>query len=306
MSGGRIAVLGSANMDLVVTVDRAPQRGETVPGHSLHTVPGGKGANQALAAARAGGTVTFLGAVGDDEHGRRITNLLRDAGIDVSGLATVDQPTGTAHIVVDAAGDNSIVVVPGANGTVSSLTEDHRAGIEAADLLLLQLELPLAVVGAAATYARERGVRTVLTPAPAVPLPDSLLAAVDVLVPNEHEAALLTGAGAADAAARSLAAGGCDVVITLGRSGALHVSAADQPTVRRVPPFAVDAVDTTAAGDTFAGVLAVGLAEGVDWSASLRRASAAAALSVQRFGASSSMPGRAEIDAFLDAAEVGR
>ena len=305
MSGGRIAVLGSANMDLVVTVDRAPQRGETVTGRSFHHVPGGKGANQALAAARAGGAVTFLGAVGDDEHGRAITRLLRQAGVDVSGLATVEQPTGTAHIVVDAHGDNAIVVVPGANGTVS-LTDDHRARIDAADLLLLQLELPMTVVGEAAAYARERGVRVVLTPAPAVPMPDALLAATDVLVPNEHEAALLTGAADPGTAARRLAAGGRDVVITLGRSGALHVSAADETTVSQVPPYSVDAVDTTAAGDTVAGVLAVGLAEGLDWRGSLRRASAAAALSVQQFGASSSMPDRAGIDAFLASTEVSQ
>lgn len=291
-----IAVLGSANMDLVATVDRAPGRGETVTGRDFSTVPGGKGANQALAAARAGGDVAFLGAVGDDDFGRRITTLLADAGIDVSGLAVGDRPTGTAHITVDATGDNSIVVVPGANGTVTELTDAHRAAVDAADLLMLQLELPLPLVTEAARYARSRRVRVVLTPAPAVPLPAELLAAVDVLVPNEHEAALLAGVADPVEAARSLAAGGGDVVVTLGGRGALRVGAG---TETRVPAFEVEAVDTTAAGDTFAGVLAVGLAEGLDWDDALRRASAAAALSVQRAGASSSMPDRAEIDAFL-------
>lgn len=294
-----IAVLGSANMDLVATVDRAPGRGETVTGRTFTTVPGGKGANQALAAARGGGDVAFLGAVGDDEFGRRVTALLADAGIDVSGLAVSDRPTGTAHITVDATGDNSIVVVPGANGTVTSLTDAHRAAIDAADLLMMQLELPLPLVTEAARYARSRGVRVVLTPAPAVALPAELLAAVDVLVPNEHEAALLAGVDDPVDAARSLAAGGGDVVVTLGGRGALRVSGGAETAV---PAFPVEAVDTTAAGDTFAGVLAVGLADGLDWPDALRRASAAAALSVQRPGASSSMPDRAEIDAFLTGA----
>ncbi|TDD68228.1 ribokinase [Jiangella aurantiaca] len=295
-----IAVLGSANMDLVVTVDRAPGRGETVTGLEFTTVPGGKGANQALAAARAGGDVAFLGAVGDDDFGRRVTALLAGDGVDVSGLVVSDQPTGTAHITVDGTGDNSIVVVPGANGTVTSLTDAHRAALDAAEIVLLQLELPLPLVTAAAEYARSRGVRVMLTPAPAVPLPPALLAAVDVLVPNEHEAALLAGVADPVAAARSLAAAGGDVVVTLGARGALRVRAG---AVTAVQAFAVDAVDTTAAGDTFAGVLAVGLAAGLDWDAALRRASAAAALSVRRPGASSSMPHRAEIDAFL--AEAG-
>ncbi|RIQ12672.1 ribokinase [Jiangella rhizosphaerae] len=291
-----ITVLGSANMDLVVTVDRAPGRGETVTGRTFTTVPGGKGANQALAAARAGGEVAFVGAVGDDEFGRGITSLLAGDGVDVSGLAVSDQPTGTAHITVDATGDNSIVVVPGANGTVTSLTDAHRAAIDAAEIVLLQLELPLGLVAEAARYARSRGVRVMLTPAPAVPLPPELLTAVDVLVPNEHEAALLAGVADPVAAARSLAAGGGDVVVTLGGRGALRVAAGAETAV---PAFAVEAVDTTAAGDTFAGVLAVGLAAGLDWDDALRRASAAAALSVRRPGASSSMPDRAEIDAFL-------
>ncbi|TDE00403.1 ribokinase [Jiangella asiatica] len=291
-----IAILGSANMDLVVTVERAPGRGETVTGRTFVTVPGGKGANQALAAARAGGQVAFLGAVGGDEFGRGITDLLTGAGIDVSGLTVSDQPTGTAHITVDASGDNSIVVVPGANGTVTALTDAHRAGIDAADLLLLQLELPLGLVVEAARYARSRGVRVVLTPAPAVPLPVELLDAVDVLVPNEHEAALLAGVDDPVAAARNLAGRGGDVVVTLGSQGALWLhDGGEWP----VPAFPVQAVDTTAAGDTFVGVLAVGLAEGVEWAEALRRAAAAAALSVQRPGASSSMPHRAEIDAFL-------
>jgi ribokinase len=294
----RVTVLGSANMDLVVTVDRAPSQGETVTGRTLSTVPGGKGANQALAAARAGGSVRFLGAVGDDAYGAQIRDILAKDGVDVSGLATADVPTGTAHIVVDQDGDNSIVVVPGANATVDRLTDDHRAGIEGADVLLLQLELPLPVVTEAAVFARSVGVRTVLTPAPVVALPPDLLGAVDLLVPNEHEAALLGATlGGTGGALPDLAGFSGERVITLGSAGASYMSQGG--TVAHVPAFAVDAVDTTAAGDTFAGALAVAQASGMDVEPAMRWACAAAALSVQQLGASTSMPYRAEIEDFL-------
>ncbi|NED97405.1 ribokinase [Phytoactinopolyspora alkaliphila] len=297
MTRPRIAVLGSANMDLVVTTQRAPERGETVTGHEFRTVPGGKGANQALAAARAGGDVTFLGAVGDDDFGRRIRDLLEADGIDVGELAVVAETTGTAHITVDDTGDNSIVVVPGANGCVTALTDPHRAAIRAADALLLQLELPLLVVAEAAAYAHSVGVRTVLTPAPAIPLAGSLLEQVDFLVPNEHEAMILTGADDPHQAGRELAERCAQVVVTLGAEGAVYLGSG-RPALQ-VPAFPVEVLDTTAAGDTFVGVLAVGLAEGLEPEATLRRAAAASALSVQRFGASSSMPTRTEIDHFL-------
>lgn len=265
-------------------------------GRTFGTVPGGKGANQAVAAARAGGRVAFLGAVGDDGFGRRIADVLASAGVDVTGLVVSDRPTGTAHITVDGTGENSIVVVPGANATLTALTEAHRAGIDAADLLLMQLELPVDLMVEAARYAWSRDVRVILTPAPAVVLPPALLDAVDVLVANEHEAALLAGVDDLVAAAMMLARQCGDVVVTLGARGALRVQ--DGVAVH-VPAFAVESVDTTAAGDTFAGVLAVGLVEGLGWGGALRRASAAAALSVQRPGASSSMPDRGQINAFL-------
>jgi len=249
----RIAVLGSANMDLVVGVQCAPKPGETVTGTAFSTVPGGKGANQALAAARSGGTVSFLGAVGDDAYGEQLRTLLADEGIDVSGLACVPGPTGTAHILVEEGGENSIVVVPGANGTVRSLVDAHRERIAAADVLLLQLELPVEVVAQAAVFARGAGVRTVLTPAPVIALPDSLLAATDLLVPNQHEAAALTGLADVAAAGRALRSHGCDVLITLGPDGCRYVGADDS---FEMPAFTVPVVDTTAAGDTFVGALA--------------------------------------------------
>jgi ribokinase len=280
-------VLGSANMDLVVVAERAPALGETVAGTSFRTLPGGKGANQALAAARAGGEVRFAGAVGHDAYGAQIRELLAAEGIDVSGLATVAKPTGTAHITVDATGANAIVVVPGANATVRSLTGVHRDVIADAEILLLQLELPLPVVIEAANFARSQGTMTVLTPAPVVPLPDDLLDAVDLLVPNEHEA---TAFGVSTGQHR-------DVLVTLGAAGVRYLHHGVPPLA--LPAFPVHTVDTTAAGDTFVGAFAVARAEQPDLERALQWASAAAALSVQRFGASASMPRRAEIDAFL-------
>lgn len=291
MSG--IAVLGSANMDLVVTVDRVPHSGETVTGRGFHTVPGGKGANQALAAARAGGAVRFLGAVGTDTYGEEIRGLLAAEGIDVSGLATADAPTGTAHITVDSTGANSIIVVPGANGSVIDVTPRHRDAIAASDILLLQLELPLATVTEAARFAQSCGVRTILTPAPAVPLPAGLLDAVDLLVPNEHEAAILTDQGDPQALVGEVR----DVLVTLGERGVRYLAHGEAPI--NVRAFKVNAVDTTAAGDTFVGAYAVAVSEGADRGSALRWASAAAALAVGRLGASASMPRRTEIEDFV-------
>ncbi|QEV17598.1 ribokinase [Streptomyces alboniger] len=291
-----IAVLGSANMDLVAYVTRAPRRGETVTGREFRTIPGGKGANQAVAAARAGATVSMIGAVGTDVFGARLRSTLEHSGVDTDLLRTVETPTGTAHIVVDDEGGNSIVVVPGANGTVKGLTPGDEALIASANALLLQLEIPAKGALAAARAARRHGVRTVLTPAPAQHLPDELLAATDLLLPNEHEAATLTGiTDDPHAAARSLLSQVPEVVITLGSRGSLYAARGAEPVM--VPAPRVTAVDTTGAGDTFAGTLAVALAEGRPVPDALTWASSAAALSVQRPGASASMPYRKEIDA---------
>jgi ribokinase len=296
-----ICVLGSANMDLVVTVDRAPESGETVVGHKFMQIPGGKGANQALAAARAGGSVRIIGAVGDDAFGQRIRVALEADGIDTTGLRVVDEPTGTAHIVVDGDGENSIVVISGANGTVSSLTDDHRAVIRTSDVLMLQLELPIEIVDAAARWGAEHGVKVVLTPAPVRPVAANLLEAVDLLVPNEHEATLLTGEDDPRSAAEAfLAQGPRAVAVTMGRRGCLY---ADSAQLLEVPAIEVATVDTTAAGDTFVAALTVALAEGRAVSECLEWATAAAAISVQRPGASASMPHRQEIDALV--ADIG-
>lgn len=291
-----IAVLGSTNMDLVAYVPKAPRLGETVTGRAFRTVPGGKGANQAVAAARCGAEVVMIGAVGADEFGVRLRSALASAGVETAALRTVEGPSGTAHITVDDEGGNSIVVIPGANARVTGLEPGDEARIAACDTLLLQLELPLEAVLDGARAARAHGVRTVLTPAPAQPLPPELLAATDLLVPNEHEAAALTGLTDPLRAAEALLEQVPEVVITLGAAGVLYAARGAEPLTLAAPR--VRAVDTTAAGDTFAGALAVALGEGRPVRDALHWASYAAALSVQRPGAQDSMPTRAETDAF--------
>ncbi|MER7015216.1 ribokinase [Saccharopolyspora sp. NPDC000359] len=295
-----VAVFGSCNMDLVAYAGTAPKRGETVHGREFHTVPGGKGANQALAAAKAGAQVRMIGAVGQDDFGAEIRRVLQESDVDVAGLRTEPGRSGTAHIVVDDQGGNSIVVVPGANGTVDDLVEGDEELIAGSQILLLQLEIPLPGVAAAAAAGRRGGVRVVLTPAPAAELPADLLSDVDLLVPNEHEAAVL--AGGDDDPERALAKLlelVPEVVITLGSRGSLYGNR-DGARVE-VPSFPVEAVDTTAAGDTYVGVLSAALGEGADMPEAMRTASAGSALSVQRNGASSSMPTRREIADFLAA-----
>ncbi|SPL90582.1 Ribokinase [[Actinomadura] parvosata subsp. kistnae] len=289
-----ISVFGSANMDLVAYVAKAPKLGETVTGHRFRTVPGGKGANQAIAAARAGGEVAFLGAVGDDGFGAEMRATLAEAGVDVRGLRQVPGSSGIAHIVVDDDGSNSIIVVPGANGTVTGPSGEDLAVIAASSALLLQLELPMEAVVEAAQAGKVAGVQVFLTPAPAQPLPAELLDAVSVLVPNEHEAAAITGVEGPEAALDALLELVEEAVITLGSDGALYGARSGERL--RVPSVKVDAVDTTAAGDTFVGALAVARTERRGMADALAFASMAAALSVQREGASTSMPTRRQIE----------
>ncbi|MFJ9925306.1 ribokinase [Streptomyces misionensis] len=290
-----IAVLGSTTMDLVTRAARAPRPGETVTGREFRTIPGGKGAGQAIAAARAGATVSMIGAVGTDAFGARLRETLEHSGVDTDFLRTVEGPSGTAHIVVDDEGGNSIVVVPGANGTVDHLSPGDEGVIASADALLLQLEIPLAAVVAGAEAARRHGVRTILTPSPARPLPPELLTATDLLVPNEEEAITLAGHPDPRAAAAALLEAVPCAVVTLGATGCLYVTRDAEPLV--VPAPRVEAVDPTGAGDTFAGALAVALAEEKPVREALSWAAAAASLTVERAGASASMPYRPEIDA---------
>ncbi len=285
-------------MDLVAYVPVAPRRGETVHGRAFRTVPGGKGANQAIAAAKAGAATRFVGAVGEDGFGEQIRDTLAGTGVDTAGLRTVGGHSGTAHIVVDDEGDNSIVVVAGANAAVDRVDGKAEEIIASSSCLLMQLETPVEGVREAAETAAAHGVRVVLTPAPAEPLSDSLLSKVDLLVPNEHEAAVLTGKEDPELAADALLDSVGEVVITLGDRGVLYGNRAGERL--RVPAFPVRAVDTTAAGDTFVGAFGAALAGEESVERALREGSAAAALSIGREGASSSMPSAAEIGEFLE------
>jgi ribokinase len=299
-----IAVIGSSNTDLIVRVPRIPRAGETVLGGEFMTAAGGKGANQAVGAARSGGNVAFIARVGADSFGDRAIACLAKDGIDVSGVSR-DRlaPSGIALIFVARDGENSIAVAGGANATLSAAHVKKAAGlIRSAALLVAQLETPLGTVMAAASVAAKAGVRVILNPAPAQPLPNRLLRLISILTPNETEAEFLTGikvtdeAAAARACAKLRTRGVGAVILTLGARGAYLSDAAGQ---ELVPGFKVKAVDSTAAGDIFNGALSVALAEGRSLRDAVRFANAAAALSVTRRGAQPSAPHRAEIERFL-------
>ncbi len=301
-----IVVFGSLNMDFVVAVKQLPAPGETVLGRNFQMLPGGKGANQACAAGRLAGDgtrVRMIGRVGQDLFGDHLKASLSAAGVDVSAVAhSRTQPTGVALIAVEASGENSIVVASGANMDLPAIdVEAMRRVLRGARVALFQLESPLDTVSAALRIAREEGVLTILDPAPAQPLSRDLLASVDILTPNESEALGLLGeparrvaAGeAARLAARVMELGPRTVIVKLGEQGAYLQSASES---LHYPGFAVQAVDTTAAGDTFNAGLAVALAEGVAYPTAIRFANAAAAISVTRMGAQASAPSRPEVD----------
>ena len=312
IAGTAVVVVGSLNLDLVVRCRAMPTAGQTIAGGELTEVPGGKGANQAVAAARmAGGgrAVRMVGRVGGDAFGIRLVRDLCGHGVDVAGVAAVPGvPSGTALILVDDAGDNAIVVSPGANGRLFPADVPTRAFADAA-VVLLQLEIPLATVTAVAGLAARQGNRpvVVLDPAPAPAdgqLPAALYAAVDVMTPNQTEAEALTGirvvtADDAHRAAAVLLARGVGRVVTKLGAGGCAASARDaagRVVTRHVPGFAVVAVDSTAAGDCFNGALAVALAEGQPIEEAARFANAAGALACTRAGAQSSVPSRAEVE----------
>jgi ribokinase len=296
-------------MDFVVTVDRLPVPGETVLGRNFQMIPGGKGANQACAAGKIGGSAVatrMVGCAGYDLFADHLKASLSAAGVDVTHIhATRSQPTGVALIWVDREGQNSIVVASGANHRLlPSEVEAMRPVFRGARFALFQLETPLETVAGALRVAREEGAATILDPAPAQPLPPGLLASVDILTPNESEAGILLGRGAARVtldeapalAGALLGLGPKSVVLKLGEAGCFWFDGARSV---HAPGFRVKAVDTTAAGDTFNGALAVALAEGRAIEDALRFANAAAALSVTRLGAQASIPSRAEVDELL-------
>lgn len=296
----RIVVLGSTNTDMVVKAARIPAPGETILGGRFLMNPGGKGANQAVAAARLGGDVVFIAKVGDDLFGREAKTLFAKEGICTDYVLTDrSEPSGVALIMVDAKGENCISVASGANAKLTA--EDitvARGEIEKAGVVLMQLETPLDTVLCAAQWAAAHGVPVVLNPAPACKLPDALLKCLSMITPNESEAQLLTGIQIADetsaaAAAKALCAKGVRcVVITMGAKGAYVYSDGHG---ELVPAFKVKAVDTTAAGDVFNGALAVALIEGRPLTVAVSFAAKAASISVTRMGAQSSAPSRAEL-----------
>lgn len=295
-----ILVIGSINMDLVAQTPRIPVAGETLTGSSFATTPGGKGANQAVAAARLGASVAMLGMVGQDVFGTSLLNTLQNAGVNTESVARVDGPSGIASIAVGAQGENSIIVIPGANAAVTpDVLDQHIALIRTAGIVLCQLELPMATVMHALELCADAGVPVVLDPAPAVPLPASAWRRIAWFTPNETEAKLYLGTELPpeEAAAQLLALGLEGVILKRGAQGSYVARSNGE--ARWVPAFQVDAVDTVAAGDCFNGAFAVALREGLDPWAAARFASAAAAISVTRHGAQDSMPTRAEVDQFL-------
>ena len=301
-----VVVIGSLNMDLVTRAPRLPRGGETLIGHSFATVSGGKGANQAVAAARLGAQVAMIGCVGNDDYGVRLRDALLAEHIDCQAVSVVEDSSGVALIVVDDNSQNAIVIVAGANGAMMPAVIDRfDAVLQAADVVICQLEIPDVTVGHALKRARELGKTVILNPAPASrPLPADWFAAIDYLIPNESEAAALSGLvvdslqSAETAATRLIAMGAGKVIVTLGAQGSLF---ANGKGFEHFPAPTVKAVDTTAAGDTFVGGFAAALADGKSEDEAIRYGQIAAALSVTRAGAQPSIPTMSEVQAFRPA-----
>jgi ribokinase len=301
-----ILVVGSSNTDLIIKVPEIPRPGETLLGGKFQTFPGGKGANQAVAAARAGGEVVFIAAVGDDAYGAEAIRGYKEDGINTEDIKICKGiPSGIAMITVSHQGENAITVASGANGELSpSDLEEAEEPFEEADYMLIQLETPLETVQKAVELCAELDTRVILNPAPAAALPDEILKMVDIITPNETEAEKLSGTRVSDEESAKKAAdvlhqrGVHTVIITMGSQGAF-LSDPVTGLQTMIPGFHVKAIDTTAAGDVFNGQLAVSLAEGGLMEEAILQAHAAAALSVQKMGAQSSIPRREETKEFL-------
>ena len=299
----KVVVIGSLNMDLVTRAPRLPKGGETLMGQSFCTIPGGKGANQAVAAARLGAKVSMVGCVGSDAYGQQLRGALLAEGIDCQSVSVVDGSSGVALIVVDDNSQNAIVIVPGANGALGpDVLDRFDEVLRSADVVICQLEVPDATVGHALKRGRELGKTVILNPAPASrPLPADWYACIDYLIPNESEAAVLSGVTvdsletAEAAATQLLAAGAGKVIVTLGAQGLMFANGAS---FQHFPAPQVKAVDTTAAGDTFVGGFAAALADGKSEVEAIRFGQVAAALSVTRAGAQPSIPTLLEVQAF--------
>ncbi|MCG8398670.1 ribokinase [Bacillus atrophaeus] len=289
-----ICVIGSCSMDLVVTSDKRPKAGETVLGTSFQTVPGGKGANQAVAASRLGARVTMIGKVGDDHYGKAIIDNLKANGVSTEFMEPVTyKDSGTAHIVL-AEGDNSIVVVKGANDEITpEYAKQALEQLEKIDIVLIQQEIPELTVDEVCSYCRSHDIPIMLNPAPARPLKQETIDYASFLTPNEHEAAILFPGMTASEALTQYPA---KLFITEGKQGVRY---SDGSKERLIPSFPVEAVDTTGAGDTFNAAFAVALAEGKEIDDALRFANRAASISVCKFGAQGGMPKREEVEELL-------
>ena len=295
MSKGNILVIGSSNTDMTIRASRLPAPGETILGGEFKMGRGGKGANQAVAAKRLGGNVTFVCKVGNDVFGNESVQAYAAEGMDISRILRSEKPSGTALIMVDDSGENCISVAPGANGDIS--VEDIRSIadlIRSASYLILQLEIPVAAVVEAAHIAHEAGVCVILNPAPATKLPESIFADIDILTPNQTETAILTGISddPDKAVARLAELGVGRLVMTRGSKGS---AVYENGKCTLVDACKVNAIDATAAGDTFCGALCVGLSEGLDLVEAARFATRASALTVQKMGAQESIPYRKDL-----------
>ncbi|MBP3950482.1 ribokinase [Bacillus suaedae] len=288
MKQAKITVIGSVNMDLVTITKKRPNQGETVLGESFQTIPGGKGANQAVAAARLGADVALIGRVGDDSFGQKLKTHLQSEGVRISEEATViGKSTGIAAITISEQ-NNSIIVVPGANGDLTKeFVESHEHRISTSDLIVVQLEIPLETVIFAIELASKHHVPVILNPAPVQPLTKSVLEKVTYLTPNEHEVKELNIEGFEQ-----------KVIITQGNKGVIYY---ENGIEQVVPSFSVDVIDTTGAGDAFNAALAVSLAEGKELKDALRYGCAVGALAVTKLGAQSGMPTKEDIEHFLKA-----
>lgn len=296
-------MIGSSNTDLITTMDHFPAAGETLTGGVFQQAMGGKGANQALAAHRSGGDVTFMTSLGKDAYGLNALQYYRDQGLEVSlSLLTDHVSSGIAMIWVDKKGENCIVVIPGANLLLSpEYVLAHQQAIDTADIIVLQMEIPYETIKTVCRIASRKGKKLILNVAPAAPLEEEILQSVHMLVVNQTEAELLTGEridriGEEAIVDLLLATGVRNVVLTLGKKGSLYKNNQE---LLRIPAFQVEAVDTTAAGDTYCGALAARLSRGEDMKTSLEFAAAAAALCVTRMGAQPSIPTEAEVVEFL-------
>jgi len=296
-----IYVVGSINMDLITKVPRFPQEGETITGLDFFTAPGGKGANQAVATARLGAKVVFIGAVGVDSYGQQLSEALGKEGINITHLLKVPGVvTGTAIITINKKAQNQIIVIPGANHRITEKQIDeaisknsHKSGA-----LLLQLEIPLPIVLYAAKRAKDIGLAVTLNPSPATTLPDELFPLLDYVIPNEHEAVILTGKNNPEKAAQKLKKMGArNIIITLGDKGALYLDDNSRPVT--IKGYKIKAVDPTAAGDAFVATFTVALLEEKPIEEAIRFANAAGALAATKLGAQPSLPTRKEVEKFL-------